>query len=226
MFGSLISPADETVSGNRYTLWIDGVGAWELLTSPVVTIGRTTNPVSPLTSRSGLAQEAVDEADVTVMSRLSRKHAQLERVNENWILTAYSTTQIDNRAVDRQTVLPDDCEITLGDSVRLGFCATTPLSVSARLSFNSEHRPAVPIDGVILMAHTCLLGPGPENHVPCPHWPASVVLVRNHKGLAVKSRADLFLDGSLVTGPAQLSSGQVISGKDFRFRLEERNPEH
>jgi len=225
MFGSLISPASETASGTRYTLWIDGVGAWQILTGPIVTVGRTTNPVSPLLRRSGSPAETVAEADVSVMSSLSRKHAQLERVNENWILTAHSTTQVETRTVDGETVLPDNCEITLGQSVRLGFCVTTPLSVSARLSFHSEHRPADSIDGVILMAHTCLLGPGPENHIQCPDWPASVVLVQNSDGLAVKSRTDLFRDGSLVTGLTPLSSGQVISGKDFRFRLEERNPE-
>jgi len=224
MFGSLISSASETVAGSGYTLWIDGVGAWQILTGPIVTIGRTTNPVSPLLGQSGSAKESTEEADIAIMSSLSRKHAQIERVNENWILTAYSPTEVETRVVDSKTVLPENCEMTLGQSVRLGFCVTTPLSVSARLSFHSEHRPADSIDGVVLMAHTCLLGPGPENHIPCPGWPASVVLVQNRHGLAIQSRTDLFRDGSLITGLTQLSSGHVISGKDFRFRLEERNP--
>lgn len=224
MFGSLTRPATGSTTGCRYTLWIDGVGAWQVLTSPVVTLGRAQAPVSPLLARTSLAKEASDEADVAVMSGMSRRHAQLERVNESWVLTAHAATEIEGRPVDGQTVLPDDCEITAGGSVRVGFCVTTPLSASARLSFLSEHRPAGTVDGVVLMAQTCLLGPGPENHVRCPEWPASLVLVQSRHGLAVKSRKDIFVDGSLVTGLTPLSSGQVISGTDFRFRLEEINP--
>lgn len=225
MFGSLTSPASSTATGSRYTLWIDGVGAWLVLTSPVVTLGRAQAPVSPLLAKSSLVKDTSDEADVTIMSSLSRKHAQLERVNESWVLTAHAATDVEGRPVDGQTVLSDDCEITAGSSVRLGFCVTTPLSASARLSFLSDHRPAGAVDGVVLMAQTCLLGPGPENHVRCPQWPTSVVLVRGRRGLAVKSRKDIFVDGSLATGLTPLSSGQVISGTDFRFRLEEINPE-
>jgi hypothetical protein len=224
MFGSLLSPASEIATGCRYTLWIDGVGAWQLLTSPVVTLGRATAPVSPLLVGNSLAKDGSDEADVAIMSSISRKHAQLERVNESWVLTAHSAMDVEGRSVDGQAVLPDDCELTLGGSVQLGFCVTTPLSTSARLSFLSEHRPTGTVDGVVLMAQTVLLGPGPENHVRCPQWPASVVLVRNRSGLAVKSRKDIFVDGSLVTGLTRLSSGQVVSGTDFRFRLEEINP--
>lgn len=226
MFGSLTSPATSTSSGSRYTLWIDGVGAWQVLTSPVVTIGRAQAPVSPLLAKTSVAKkDTSNEADVAVMSSISRKHAQLERVNESWVLTAHAATDVEGRPVDGQVVLPDDCEITAGGSVRVGFCVTTPLSASARLSFLSEHRPAGAVDGVVLMAQTCLLGPGPENHVRCPQWPASLVLVRGRRGLAVKSRKDIFVDGSLATGLTPLSSGQVISGTDFRFRLEEINPE-
>jgi hypothetical protein len=41
----------------------------------------------------------------------------------------------------------------------------------------------------------------------------------------VKSRNDIFVDGSLATGLTPLASGQVVSGTDFQFRLEEINPE-
>lgn len=226
MFGSLTSPASKTATGSRYTLWIDGVGAWQVLTSPVVTLGRAQTPVSPLLAKTSLAKkDTSDEADVAIMSSISRKHAQLERVNESWVLTAHAATDVEGRPVDGQTVLSDDCEITLGGSVQLGVCVTTPLSASARLSFLSEHRPAGTVDGVVLMAQTCLLGPGPENHVRCPQWPSSLVLVRGRRGLAVKSRKELFVDGSLVTGLTPLTSGQVVSGTDFRFRLEEINPD-
>lgn len=224
MFGSLLSPAAQTTTDRRFTLWIDGVGAWQILMSPVVTIGRAIAPVSPLLAASSLAKDSRDEADVAIMSGISRKHALVERIDESWVLTAHSATQVQSRTVDGQIVLPDDCEITLGDSVRVGFCVATPLSASARISFLSEHRPAQAVDGVVLMAQTCLLGPGPENHVCCPQWPASLVIARHPDGLAVKSRSDFFVDGELATGVTAITDGQVISGAEFRFRVEEINP--
>jgi len=218
MFGPSFNTQNESQPGRRYMAWIDGVGAWLILTGEKVSVGRVTGGMG-LLAKSG----DEDEADLALMANMSRRHASLERVEEDYLITPHSRVSVYGRPVDRQTVLPNDCEVTLGDSVRIGFSVPTPLSASARLTFQSNHRPRTSVDGVVLMADTCLLGNGPENHICCPSWSTSVVLARTKHGLAARSREPLFVDGKLAQGLAAVESGQVITTGQYRFRLEALN---
>lgn len=217
MFGSLFNSQDAGHSGRRYMAWIDGVGAWLILTGNNVSVGRVANRgMGPLANVS----DGDDEADLALVANVSRRHASLNRVEENYLLQPHSRVSVFGRSVGGETVLPDECEVTLGDSVRIGFSVPTPLSASARLTFQSSHRPRLSVDGVVLMAETCLLGNGAENHIRCPEWSTSVVLARSGNGLSARSREPLFVDGKLAKGLSPVESGQVVTTGNYRFRLE------
>ena len=222
MISSFFSLASKTVSTesqattDRYVAWIDGVGAWLILTGSSISLGRVNGNVSPLVKASSTEQEA----DVALVANLSRDHASIQRVDENYVLKPKSSVQIQGRPISFETVLPDNCEITLGDSVRLSFSIPTPLSATAKVTFESEHRPRTSVNGVILMAETCLLGPSASDHILCRNWSESVVLVQTPSGIVVKSKQDLQIGGRKAGATDVVSNGQVVSGDDFRFRLE------
>jgi hypothetical protein len=201
---------------DRYIAWIDGVGAWLILTGPSVSLGRVNGNVSPLVKGSSREQEA----DIALVANLSRDHASIQRVDENYVLNPKSSVQIQGRPVSYDTVLPDCCEITLGDSVRLAFAIPTPLSATAKMTFASEHRPRTSVDGVILMAETCLLGPSESDHIRCRNWSQSVVLVQTPAGIIVRSKQELQIGGRKAGAADVVSNGEVVSGDAFRFRLE------
>jgi hypothetical protein len=94
------------------------------------------------------------------------------------------------------------------------------MSGTARLEFVSDHRPIQGVDGVILMHDVCLLGRGEESHIRCPEWPETVVLFRREGKLWCKSRAELFIDGRHAPGGGELNPGAVVTGAEFRFRME------
>lgn len=218
MISSFFNSAAKDVQAttDRYIAWIDGVGAWLVLTGSSVSLGRVNGNVSPLVKASSTEQEA----DVALVANLSRDHATIERVDENYVLKPKSSVQILGRPISYDTVLPDNCELTLGSSVRLAFSIPTPLSATAKVTFESEHRPRTSVDGVILMAETCLLGPSASDHVLCRNWSGSVVLVQTSGGIVAKSKQDLQIDGRKARTSDVVSNGQVVSGEDFRFRLE------
>ncbi|NQV28697.1 MAG: FHA domain-containing protein [Rhodopirellula sp.] len=221
-FFSLASKVASTGSqpaADRYMAWIDGVGAWLILTGSSVSLGRVNGNVSPLIKTSAVEPEA----DIALVANLSRNHATIKRVDENYVLQPNSSVRIQGRPISDETVLPDFCEITLGESVRLAYSIPTPLSATAKLTFASEHRPRTSIDGVILMAETCLLGPSPHDHIFCPNWSQSVVLVQTPAGIVARSKQELQIDGRRAGAPESVSRGQVVSGEDFRFRLEPLN---
>jgi hypothetical protein len=222
MISSFFSLASRAASTNiqattdRYVAWIDGVGAWLILTSSSVSLGRVNGNVSPLIKSP--VTEA--EADIALVANLSRSHASIQRIDENYVLNPKSTVQIQSRSISYDTVLPDSCEITLGETVRLSFSIPTPLSATAKMTFASEHRPRTSVDGVILMAETCLLGPSASDHILCRNWSESVVLVQTSAGIVVKSKQELQIGGRQAGTSDVVSNGQVVSGNDFRFRLE------
>jgi hypothetical protein len=219
MFGTFLAPTQaKPKTGRRFIAWIDGVGAWLILTGQHVSFGRVLSPGIGLLAPK---TKPTDEADIAIMANISRKHATLERVGESYVLGAQGNVKLQNRPFNDQIVIPDRCEFQFNESVRLSFSLPTPLSSSARLTFQSNHRPNINVDGIILMSHTCLLGHGNEHHIPCPRWKSSVVLAQTARGIAVKSRDDLFVGGKLAQGRTDISAGPIVSGEDFRFRIEE-----
>lgn len=211
MMASAFMPKSSPTAGGqprptRFTLWIDGVGAYLLCLGDRVTIGGP--------------EHDGESADVALLANLSRRHATLIRTKEGYLLEAHSAVSVAGRPVYERTRLNVNYEIELGDCVRLRFRQPTVLSATATLDFLSDHRPSRSVDGVILMEETCLLGPGSENHVGCPDWPESVVLFRRGEQFCCKSRADIFVDGQLVRDGGPISPGSVVTGPEWQFRLE------
>lgn len=226
MFPSLLSSGPRSgLTAGGWLVWVDGVGAWLLMAQSEFMIGRATADSPLLRMRANAAGAGVSgpdgEADFALTGNLSRMHVSIRRDDESFVLTPHANVSVDGRRVSRDVVLADRSELTLNDSVRLLFELTTPLSLSARLTVLSDHRPKLSIQGAVLMAGTCLLGPGPENHIRCPAWSGSVVLVQTGSGLSVKSRLPLRSDGRELNGLTPLRDGQIVEGPELRFRMEQ-----
>lgn len=190
----------------RYLLWIDGVGCWMIVAGDRIQVGGPTLDQS--------------NADICLLANISRNHATLLRAGEDWFIRATGATVVSGRTVGEQTVLRTGDEIRLGDRVRLGFRVPTPLATTAVLDFESDHRPARSVNGIILMTDNCLLGPRRDYHIFCPDWPELVVLFQRDGGLCCRSNAALRLNTGPVRDFAELEHGSVVSGDDFRFRVE------
>lgn len=200
-------PTETTDRAGRLMLWIDGVGGYLACLGNRVTLG------GPSVSGNG--------ADISLLANLSRRHATFIRTEGGYLLEPHAALSISGRTVQERTPLNTGYEIKLGSDVQLRFLQPTVLSASAVLDFESEHRPSHSVDGVILMDDTCLLGPGSGNHVRCRDWTETVVLYRRGDRLHCRSRADLFREGVALHPDDPLNSGDVVTGPDLRFRIEE-----
>lgn len=193
-------------SCDRYMLWIDGVGAWQLCVGSQFLIGGPTlEGTSP---------------DVCLMANLSRRHAALQRNGEDWFIHPYHSTVVSGRSVTGPTLLRTGDAICLADRVRLGFRIPSILSGSAMIDFESHHRPNHSVNGIILMTDSVLLGPRKDYHVCCSDWPELVVIYRQDGQLRCRSKAAMSVNGDRVRDSAALIDGAIVSGDDFRFRIE------
>ena len=198
--------------GEMSVVWIDGVGCFWLSQKDRLTIGGPGSPPEkPATAES---------TDLALLSDLQRRHATIVRTGEGYLLASHGPTRVNNREIRDQVGLTDGALIELGRSVRLKFRQPSALSLSARLDFESDHRPTQSLDAVVLLADTCLIGPSDDNHIVCPDWTGQVLLVRKGAELWCRSQQTWTVNGHRLGSGRRLQSGDIVAGDDSRFRIE------
>lgn len=200
-----ISDSEVVPSSGRLLVWIDRVGSYLICLNDSVGLGAVTGDQQ--------------QAEVSFMANLSRKHATIQRTGDSYRLTSQAPTLLNGRPVDVEAYLSSGTEISLGP-VKVLFEQPTVLSASAVLKPHTSHRIDGGVDGVVLMENLCLLGPGTDHHILCRHWEAPIILFRRGEELYCKSPAALFVNEQLVQEEAPLSHGAVITGPEARFRIE------
>jgi hypothetical protein len=206
------SKASASSLGGRFLLWLDAVGGYLVCLDDEVVLGRA-GPDST--------------ADVPLLGDLSRDHARIARDGEGYILRPNRACHLNGKAVDGPTPLRQGDVIRLGSTVELEFHQPSPASATARLEIVSRHRLPLAVDGVLLMAETCIIGPGLQSHIRSPELEKPVVLYRQGGSLWCKAPGAFEVDGRASSARAPLTLKSGVMGDGFSFSLEPmaRRPE-
>ena len=197
---------------SRLALWVDAVGGYLVCLSNEVTLGQ---PVPG------------DPVDIPILGDVSRRHAMIERDAEGYVLRPLRATYLGGRRIENPCELKDSETIGLGTEggVQLAFRRPHALSMTARLDLLSRNRFEPAMDGAILMADTCILGPKKGGHIVCPDWRNDVVLFRQDQRLYCRTKGPLQVDGRAVKTergrPVEITRNSRIEGRDFAMSLEE-----
>ena len=189
----------------RFLLWVDAVGGYLVCLDDRILLGRA-GPDS--------------HADIPLMGDLSRNHATLLRNGEGYLLQAHHASFINGKPVVDQAVLHDGDVIRLGSTVELEFRQPSPVSATARLSIVSRHRLPLAVDGVLLMAETCIVGSESQAHIPAPALKNPVVLYRQAGALWCRAIGAFDIDGRTCASRAPLTLQSSVLGDGFSFSLE------
>ncbi len=200
------SAVKNSASRNRLLLWVDAVGGFFVCQGNEVRLGQAV-PGS--------------EVEVPLLADLSRHHATIRRDEEGYTIEPIRDVWLNHQKIERVSWINDGNLIQLGPALHMRFTRPHPLSATARLDFVSNHRTQPSASAVLLMADTCILGPGSGNHVVCRAWPHDVVLYRQHGGLYCRAGGHLEIDGKPCDGQGPLTSQSRVSGDEFSFSLEE-----
>lgn len=224
---------EELLPIRRFMLWIDGVGGYLVCEADSVVIGQpdSVGSIHPARAQAetepphAALQQRLDpagarEADVPILADLSRRHARIRRLGEDYLLDPFREVRINKRPVKVSTLLTDGAELELSPGVRLRFRRPHPLCATARLEFLSRHRTHPPADAVLLAAGTCILGPEPRAHVVCSDWQRPVLLFRLADGWHVRCAGRFQVDGAWAEGEAAIGPRSQIMGEEFSFYLE------
>jgi FHA domain len=200
-----LARVDATGPKGRFLLWVDAVGGYLVCLDDRVVLGRA-GPDS--------------HADIPLMGDLSRNHATLIRNGGSYLLQAHHASFVNGKAVVDQAVLKDGDVIRLGSTVELEFRQPSPVSATARLSIVSRHRLPLAVDGVLLMAETCIVGEAQQAHIPAPALENPVVLYRQAGSLWCRAVGAFDVDGRTCASRAPLTLQSSVLGDGFSFSLE------
>lgn len=189
----------------RFLLWVDAVGGYLVCLDDRIVLGRA-GPDSP--------------ADVPLMGDLSRNHATLIRGEESYVLQAHHPSFVNGKPVADQAVLRDGDVIRLGSTVELEFRQPSPVSATARLAIISRHRLPIAVDGVLLMAETCIVGGTGQAHIPAAALKEPVILYRQGGALWCRAAGSFDVDGKTCAARAPVSLQSSVLGDGFSFSLE------
>jgi hypothetical protein len=188
----------------RFLLWVDAVGGYLVCLEDQVVLGRAGHD---------------SNADVPLMGDLARNHATLVRDGDGYVLRAHQPTFVNGKPVEAATLRDGDV-IRLGSSVELEFRQPSPVSATARLAIVSRHRLPLAVDGVLLMAETCIVGASPQAHIAAPALADPVVLYRQGPALWCRASGGFEVDGRTCAGRAPLTLQSSVLGDAFSFSLE------
>lgn len=186
-------------------LWIDGIGGFQLIEVDEALLGQAI-PGSPV--------------DIAIVGDLSRQAAAIRRSSGDYLLQPLQTMTLNGEAVDRPQLLSHGDVLQLGKCVKLGFHKPSPLSASARLSMHSLNRFKPNVDGVLLLADSCIIGPNPSSHVHCPNWKSELLLFRRGDGWVFRSLDEVDVNGVATQGHIPMEPGMRIGGEDFSLSIE------
>lgn len=200
------SPVNNAVSKSRFVLWVDAVGGFLTCLASEVRIGQAVPDCT---------------VEIPLLADLSRHHATIRRDEEGYTLDPTRETWLNHQKITSVSWLNDGSLMEFGPALKMRFNRPHPLSATARLDYVSNHRTQPSSSAVLLMADTCVLGPGPNNHIVCRHWPHDVVLHRQQGVLVCRSATPFEVDGKRYEQKAPLSLHSRVTGEGFSFSLEE-----
>jgi hypothetical protein len=187
-----------------FALWVDGVGGYLVCLSHRLTLGQA------------LVETSVD---IALLADVSRHHATIQRDPEGYFLEAARKVQINGQAIEKVLLRSGD-RITLGNSCQLQFWQPVPVSTSARLDMMSGHRFAEPVQAVILMADTLVIGPEEQSHIQVADMTQPLILFRNKHGLAARWSGNLQINGHSFVDRGPLDAGASLVTEQLTLTLE------
>jgi hypothetical protein len=189
----------------RFLVWVDAVGGFLVCLGSRLVLGQP-NPDSP--------------PDVPLLADISRRHAVIHRDGEGYFVEPVHQVKVDGRVASGPTPLRDGTVLQLGENLKIRFRKPHALSATARLEIISHHKSMPSADAILLMADSCILGPGGHSHVVCRDWTQDVILHLNKDDLHCRAGGEFRIDGQPCDGQGPVTRSSQIEGEAFSLSLE------
>lgn len=192
-------------SGKRMVAWIDSVGGYLVCLGERIILGRP---------------DPKGGVDVPILADLSRRHAVIRREGGDYVLEPQNSVTVNGVKLTEPAVLQDGDLIGLSDAVELKFSRPHVLSATAVLELQTHNKLEPAVDGIVLMADTCVFGPQAHSHVRCRRWTEELVLFRHGEELRCRANSPLTIDDEPGVEVGEIAENSRIEGEDYALSFE------
>ena len=190
-------------TGQRFLLWVEGVGTFLLLGSERSTLGRSGSSARP---------------DVALGADIEGVHAEILRVDHDYFLVPRGPTWVGARRVERH-LLADGDEVYLGKRCRLTFRLPSKLSPTAVLELGSGLRLDGDVRKVILLDGPLIFGSGGGCHIGLREGNGRVILSAGEDGFRCQAPGPIVIDGKVPSAETPLPLGAQVEAGSLTFTL-------
>ena len=191
---------------SRILMLIDGVGSFLILTQPRVSIGRL--------NASSNDNDAV--ADIALMADISRHHADVARIEDDYFLFPHRKVQVDGRE-GGQRLLCDRNRIGLSRLARVTFRLPNPKSSTAVLDLSSGVRMSQGVRHVLLFDELAVFGRGRRCHIQIPSARNDLILYHQKGKLYLRSQPSRPEDRFNGHNKYEIRLGQPLTVDEIGF---------
>jgi len=169
----------------KLLLLVDGGGSYLIIRGGRASMGRAA---------------ATEPADIPVFSDVASRHANIERVEDDYFLFSAKDVEIAGHAVKNHLLRSGD-RIVLGKKAKLTFRVPSRKSPTAVLDLSDTTKMPNDVRRIVLFNRQAIVGDGPHAHVRCRHAGAPLVLFERDGGLWIRQKSDGHNDTKAVPLP-------------------------
>lgn len=159
---------------DRVLLLVDGGGSYLILRGNAASVGRVA---------------AEHPADIAVYSDVAERHANIQRVDDDYFVFGTKEIEVGGRPVQHQ-LLRDGDRIVLGKKAKFNFRVPSRKSPSAVLELSDTTKMPNDVRRVVLFHQSATLGQGSTAHILCRHAALPLVLFERGGGLWIRQQND------------------------------------
>jgi hypothetical protein len=165
---------------DRVLLLVDGGGSYLILRGNAASLGRVA---------------AEHPADIPVYSDVAERHANIQRVDDDYFVFGTKEIEVGGRPVQHQ-LLRDGDRVVLGKKAKFNFRVPSRKSPSAVLELSDTTKMPNDVRRVVLFHQSATLGQGSTAHILCRHAALPLVLFERGGGLWIRQQNDGHADGA------------------------------
>jgi len=188
---------------DRLLLWVDGVGAFLVLRSERVTIGRMGSSAHP---------------DLALAADIPGVQAEIVRADDDYFLAAHKAMEVNGRKVEKKLLASGD-RIRLAPKCELLFQIPTALSTTAVIQLPSGQRIAGDVREVILLDNHLLIGNDNGCHIHASEATSKILIHSDARGLAIRADENIYMNGKLLGKEAPIEPGAQIKVGEVTFTV-------
>jgi hypothetical protein len=165
-------------AADRYLLLVDGGGSYLLIRGDQASIGRASTDIP---------------ADVPIMSDLAERHANINRVEDDYFI--FSAKELEIGGERRQhALLRDGDRVVLGKKAKFTFRLPSRKSSTAILELSDTTKAPNDVRRIVLLHQHAILSNSPSAHVFCRHAGSPLILFERNGSLWIRAKSDGHVD--------------------------------